>query len=766
MADRVGQHLGNYQLVRLIGRGGFAEVYLGTHIYLDMPAAIKVLHAQLAKEDAEQFRSEARIIARLVHPNIVRVLEFGIEGTTPFLVFDYAPNGTLRKLYPKGVKLPLTTVVSHVSQVADALQYAHDQKVIHRDVKPENMLLGRRYEVLLSDFGIALVTQSTKRQSGENMQDLAGTIAYMAPEQIQSHAVPASDQYSLAVVAYEWLGGERPFQGSFTEIAIKHTLVTPPPLREKLPDLPIQVEAVIMKALSKEPEARYPSVKGFAVALEQAWREALAASSLNESGAFINPSTSGLTPVLSDQGIAPAALLPPPDSSFAPPEEDEPSSRTMPLPDDDEATAAFVETLSTPTPTDPGEQLAMEIPALSQPAATAEMQELAAALAEQGTPVVPSPSTTSVSKEQPEGSGGPAVPPEEGVNRAPTSTTTNLQHGISRRAALIGLASVLVLGAAGATSWLTYSEMSRQAALQATPVTTPGSTLFSYKGHSNLVWTVGWSPDGNLLASAGADRTVQVWKATNGSPVYTYTGHTDTVYGIAWSPDSKRIASASYDQTVQVWNAANGFYPYTYTGHSSWVWCVAWAHNGRYIASAGGDKVVKVWDAVSGDPVTTYRRHSGYIYGLAWSPDSKDLVSVSNDKTAREWDALTGRDIFVYTPYGTTIWAASWSPDGTRIAVACDNKTVQVWDAVGGDHVYVYYGHSDFVYAVAWSPDGKRIASAGDDKTVQIWDAVDGGHPFTYSGHSGSVRSLAWSPDGTRIASASWDKTVRVWRAR
>jgi serine/threonine protein kinase len=757
MADRVGQHLGNYQLIRLIGRGGFAEVYLGTHIYLDMPAAIKVLHAQLARDDADQFRSEARIIARLVHPNIVRVLEFGIEGATPFLVVDYASNGTLRKLYPRGTKLPLATVVSHISQVADALQYAHDQKIVHRDVKPENMLLGRRYEVLLSDFGIALVAQSTRRQSAENMQDLAGTIAYMAPEQIQSRAVPASDQYSLAVVAYEWLGGERPFQGSFTEIAIKHTLVVPPPLGEKLPDLPVEVEAVIMKALSKEPEERFPTVKAFAVALEQAWRETLAITSLNEGGSFINPSTSGLTPLLSDQGGTPTALLPSPEQRFSsslllsgasPPDEDQPSSRTMPLPDD-EPTAAFVETLSTPTPTDPGEHIDVEIPALPQP--TASMQELAAILEQQATPVVPS--SPAIVEEQPGEPKEPAI--------------SDQQHGISRRAALIGLASVLVLGAAGAASWLVYSEESRNASLQATPVSAMGSTLLSYKGHTDLVWSVAWSPGGDLLASAGSDRTVQVWKATDGTSVYTYTSHSDTVYGVTWSPDSKRIASASYDKTVQVWDAVDGYYPYTYNGHSSWVWCVAWSHNGKYIASAGSDKVVKVWDATSGDPVSNYHGHSGNIYGLAWSPDSKDLVSTSNDKTAREWEVLTGRDLFVYSPYGgTTIWAAAWSPDGTRIAVACDNKTVQVWDAVGGDHVYIYYGHSDFVYTVAWSPDGTRIASAGDDKTVQVWDSVDGGHPYTYNGHTASVRSLAWSPDGTRIASASWDKTVQVWKAK
>src|SRR5712692_832172 len=146
MADRVGQQFGNYRLVRLLGQGGFAEVYLGEHIYLDTPAAIKVLHTQLASEDVEHFRTEARTIARLVHPHIVRVLDYGVEGTTAFLVMDYAPHGTLRKHYPKGAPLPLSTIASYITQIADALQYAHEQKVIHRDVKPENMLLGRRNE--------------------------------------------------------------------------------------------------------------------------------------------------------------------------------------------------------------------------------------------------------------------------------------------------------------------------------------------------------------------------------------------------------------------------------------------------------------------------------------------------------------------------------------------------------------------------------------------------------------------------------------------
>jgi len=162
MTERVGQQLGNYTLIRRLGEGGFAEVYLGEHIHLGTQAAIKILHTQLSTDNVDEFRTEARTIARLVHPNIVRVLEFGIEDKTPFLVMDYASNGTLRQRHPKGTILPLPTVVKYVKQVTDALQYAHDEKLIHRDVKPENMLVGRRGEILLSDFGIALVAQSSR----------------------------------------------------------------------------------------------------------------------------------------------------------------------------------------------------------------------------------------------------------------------------------------------------------------------------------------------------------------------------------------------------------------------------------------------------------------------------------------------------------------------------------------------------------------------------------------------------------------------------
>ncbi len=142
MTDRVGQQLGNYRLVRLLGQGGFAGVHLGEHLYLKRLAAVKVLHTSLKNADVEQFLAEARTLASLDHPNIVRVHEFAVEQGTPFLVMDHAPGGTLRHRHPRGSCPSLAITIAYVKQIATALQYAHTHHVIHRDVKPENMLLG------------------------------------------------------------------------------------------------------------------------------------------------------------------------------------------------------------------------------------------------------------------------------------------------------------------------------------------------------------------------------------------------------------------------------------------------------------------------------------------------------------------------------------------------------------------------------------------------------------------------------------------------
>src|SRR5436305_2455566 len=157
MDDRIGQQLGSYRLLRVLGQGAQARVYLGEHQYLERPAAIKVLHTRLATDRHEAFRREAHTVASLDHPHIIGVYDFGIQDDLPYLIMPYTPYGSLRSRHQKGTPLPLEQILIYVKQIASALHYAHGQHVIHRDIKPENLLLTTSHEVVLSDFGIAVV---------------------------------------------------------------------------------------------------------------------------------------------------------------------------------------------------------------------------------------------------------------------------------------------------------------------------------------------------------------------------------------------------------------------------------------------------------------------------------------------------------------------------------------------------------------------------------------------------------------------------------
>jgi serine/threonine protein kinase len=262
-----GKHIGNYRIIELLGKGGFAAVYLCEHRYIGTLAAVKVLRAGMNTIEEINFHAEARIAASLVHPRIIRVLEFGVEGHRPYLVMDYAPHGTIRQLHPRGSRMIPRALVKYVEQIADALQYVHDRGLVHRDIKPENLLLGDNNQLLLSDFGIS----TTAHKPDSFKEEIAGTAAYMAPELIEGEACFASDQYALGVVVYEWLCGEWPFQGTLNEIMDQHLYDFPPRLRERVPSIPPAVEEVVLKALAKNPRDRFDSVLEFAAALKAAF---------------------------------------------------------------------------------------------------------------------------------------------------------------------------------------------------------------------------------------------------------------------------------------------------------------------------------------------------------------------------------------------------------------------------------------------------------------------------------------------------------------
>lgn len=273
MFDRSGQQLEHYHLIRLLGEGGFGQVYLAENIYRKTKVAVKILKVQLSIEEFHIFLNEARVV-RLKHPHIIPVLDFGVERktATPFIVMDYAPNGTLRQRHRRGERVHASVVVQYVKELSEALQYAHEENLIHRDVKPENMLVGQQQDILLSDFGIAIPSQSG-RISMQLSQEIKGTYYYMAPEQFHGKPSRASDQYALGIVAYEWLNGDCPFNGTFYEVLGQHMHVLPPSLRERGVAISPMMEQVVMRALAKDARQRFACVRDFALALEQSFKK-------------------------------------------------------------------------------------------------------------------------------------------------------------------------------------------------------------------------------------------------------------------------------------------------------------------------------------------------------------------------------------------------------------------------------------------------------------------------------------------------------------
>lgn len=272
MHTYVGQEIGNYTVAELLGRGTFGSVYLAWHTLLkNRPVAIKLLHDLSLNDRQEQtrFLQEAQMLDLLKpHPFILPLYDAGISEGKPYLIMEYAPGGTLKDLLSRQIShvLSLDDALRIVTQIGQALQYAHEHAIIHRDVKPANMLFTANGDVLLADFGIALPLDAAKR----TMQaDAIGTPLYMAPEQFENRVSTQSDQYALACVLYEMVSGRPPFVAQTPLVlAYKHATEVAPLLRELNPSIPPLIEQAVRRALTKKREDRFPTLADFLLALQ------------------------------------------------------------------------------------------------------------------------------------------------------------------------------------------------------------------------------------------------------------------------------------------------------------------------------------------------------------------------------------------------------------------------------------------------------------------------------------------------------------------
>ncbi|HEU4322219.1 MAG TPA: serine/threonine-protein kinase [Roseiflexaceae bacterium] len=275
----IGETLGSYEIQSLLGSGGMATVYQGFDQQLHRSVAVKVLAATLAADPTyvNRFRQEARLIANLRHPHIAQVYAFGEHNGSPYMVQELLPGPTLEQrlkdLAAQGTTMPQAEVLDTVSQLAGALDAAHAVGVIHRDVKPSNALYNAQRQIVLTDFGIARNTADASRTATAAGM-IMGTPGYIAPEQAIGSATltPACDVYALGVVLFELLAGRLPFEADTAMgVVLKHLYDPPPAPTSVRPSLPPALDAVVLRALEKEPSARFPSAGALAQALAAAW---------------------------------------------------------------------------------------------------------------------------------------------------------------------------------------------------------------------------------------------------------------------------------------------------------------------------------------------------------------------------------------------------------------------------------------------------------------------------------------------------------------
>lgn len=768
MSDYIGKRFGEYMLLRLLGEGGFSKVYLGEHTRDKTLAAIKVLTTRLTdQQDLKGFIREARSF-RLQHPHIVQLLDFDIlDDGTPFLVMAYAPNGTLRTRYPKGTVLALETVISYLKPVAEALDYAHSHHLIHRDVKPENILLASQNEIWLSDFGIAVTAHNSI--SGI-LQNKAGTVLYMAPEQIQGKPQPASDQYALGITVYEWLSGTYPFNGgSTTEIALQHINMSRSSLAMQFPTVSPAVRQVIIKALAIEPQQRFGSVQEFSQALE---------------GAYDPKKTINFAQI--------PTVYPP--------------SQTPTIPAPPPLLGSHLPMYRIQDPIDliqwsaDGRYLALRRNNQIEIRDTTDIKTIFSYQGQRSilypqdhiTVSIPPPlKSIGIFKKrhlQPPSVKNIEIP----VNSSFPSTIAWSPN-----------AQIIAIGNSDGTVLLWDADLKNE--LLNINVK-PKSKFGFLNGHvyqgARLV--VAWSKDGKYLTSTFyySDH----YLSSRGEMLYDYhypEGYSHNVnksprsridvwdvvkrewlFGkdfekdndiMKISPNGDQVALSLNKAIIQIWDIATSGMNFSFKQEG--LFDLEWSQDGKHLISVTRDRV-SIWDSVVGHQIGSFADNN-IEDSVAWSPDESQIAFIRREsfdldvakqrpvstvrppQPPREleiWNLATHKKLFSIP--NASYKEIQWSSDMHNIFLFGEDR-VEVWNnsnAKRPSHVYNFS-------ILALSPNGTRLATANPDKTLQLWEVATRNHLFTYPGYAGKVRSIAWSPDGKRFAIVLDDSTIQILEA-
>lgn len=710
-----------YRILRRLGGGGMGAVYEAEHRLMNRRVALKVIRPELlsSPQAVLRFQREVQAAAKLVHPHVVTAFDAEQAGPSHFLVMEFVEGNDLAEIIRRRGPLPVAEACECIRQAAIGLQHAYENGMVHRDIKPGNLIVNSEFgirnsewkathsafQVKILDFGLArFASESFDLLGGGNTSVgvVLGTPDYMAPEQARNaHAADIrSDIYSLGCSLHFLLTGQvlHPGSGSVVEKALAHIEQDVEPLAKFRCDIPPGLQTVLNRMTAKKPAERYATPAEVAAALAPFGATAGVIDGSDKPAAH-RPLTAGIKRVLAATALVGFVLL----------------------------MAVIVHVV-----TDKGD-LRIE----------SQVEDVRVLLHQNGTPfrLLDIPVGTTVAR-LPAGEYTFELKSDRGdIRFSPNKVRLT-------RSSKVPLA-------------ITKIEPVREP-----PEPSDPELLHKLEGHREWVMSVAYSRDGKELASASKDSTVRFWNPESAEPIGDAIKNADHMRAVAYSPDGRWIATASHDFTIQLLEAATKAPQATLRGHENFVTSLAWSGDSQLLVSGSDDGTIRRWNVAARQQLPEIGRQESAVSAVAFSAENNLIASGGKDRGVRLWEASSMQSLANLTGHVDEVRSLAFTRNGRWLASGSKDGTVRLWDVEKRKFEALLAPQDGRVYAVAFSPDDRRLAVGCGDwgyGVVKLWNVETRQLWTTLSGPAAFVHSVAFSPDGSRLAAGGGDWGIRIW---